>query len=90
MFEMPMTELVGVFPVAGAARRRAGQRPGAWQGIVNQIGEQRASFLATVRVTSKVEAALSALASGGRRGILLRMASPSAETGAVGGGAARG
>jgi len=71
MCEMPMTELLGVFPALEPLGGVQASGREAWQGIVNEIGEQRACFFGYQPGASKTRAAFAALAKRRRGGILL-------------------
>ena len=66
-----MTELLGVFPALESLGGVQTSGREAWQGIVNQIGENRACFFDYRSGGSKTRAALSALAQRQRTAILL-------------------
>jgi phosphatidylinositol alpha-1,6-mannosyltransferase len=66
-----MTELLGVFPSLEPFGGVQASGREAWQGIVNQIGENRACFFGYQAGESKTRAALSALATRRRAAILL-------------------
>jgi hypothetical protein len=85
MHEMPMTELLGVFPSLEPLGGVQASGREAWQGIVNQIGENRACFFGYRAGGSKTRAALSALAQR-RRATFAGVAPALAEAGAAGGG----
>jgi phosphatidylinositol alpha-1,6-mannosyltransferase len=66
-----MMEVLGVFPSLEPLGGVQASGRDAWQGIVNQIGEQRACFLGYDPGASKTRAGLAALAKRRRGGILL-------------------
>ena len=66
-----MTELLGVFPSLEPLGGVQASGRDAWQGIVNQIGEQRACFFGYQPGASKARAAFAALAKRRQGGILL-------------------
>lgn len=71
MYEMPMTELLGVFPSLESLGGVQASGRDAWQGIVSQIGQQQASFFGYQPGASKTRAALTALGKRRQGGILL-------------------
>jgi phosphatidylinositol alpha-1,6-mannosyltransferase len=71
MYEMPVTEVLGVFPSLEPLGGVQASGRDAWRGIVNQIGEQRACFFGYDPGASKTRAGLAALAKRRRGGILL-------------------
>ena len=71
MHEMPVTELLGVFPSLEPLGGVQASGREAWQGIVSRIGENRACFFGYRAGQSKTRAALSALARRRQGGILL-------------------
>jgi len=71
MHDVPMTELLGVFPSLEPLGGVQASGREAWQGIVNQIGENRACFFGYRAGGSKTRAVLSALARRRRATILL-------------------
>lgn len=66
-----MTELLGVFPSLEPLGGVQASGREAWEGIVNQIGEQRACFFGYRAGEGKARTALSALAARRRAAILL-------------------
>src|SRR5579862_865371 len=71
MYEMAMQQIVGVFPSLDPFGGVQASGREAWQGIVNQIGEQRACFIGYRPGASKTLAALGALATRGQGQVLL-------------------
>jgi phosphatidylinositol alpha-1,6-mannosyltransferase len=71
MYEMPIVEVVGLFPSLQPLGGVQASGRDAWQGIVNQIGEQRACFVGYEPGASKTRVALAALAQRRQGGILL-------------------
>ena len=71
MSDTRMTELLGVFPSLEPLGGVQASGRDAWQGIVNQIGENRACFFGYQAGGSKARAALAALAGRRRATILL-------------------
>lgn len=69
--EMPMADVVGMFPSLEPLGGVQASGRDAWQGIVNQVGEQRACFYSYQPGASKTRAGLSALAKRRQGGILL-------------------
>jgi phosphatidylinositol alpha-1,6-mannosyltransferase len=66
-----MTELLGVFPSLESLGGVQASGREAWQGIVNQIGEQQACFFGYQPGASKTRAALAAVGKRRQGGILL-------------------
>jgi len=71
MHEMPMTELLGIFPSLAAVGGVQASAREAWQAIVSRIGESHASFLGYTPGESKARAALAAVAHQSTADILL-------------------
>jgi phosphatidylinositol alpha-1,6-mannosyltransferase len=71
MYETPVTEFLGVFPSLESLGGVQASGRDAWQGIVSEIGGQRACFFGYKPGASKTSTALAALNKRRRAGILL-------------------